>query len=133
SSNPTPNDLYNYCIGYRGAINFKLGLFKQSQLDLENAIELKPDYSYWHCQFGALLYKQRNYDASLKELNHAISLFQSSKSKSQPLNKFQKVLMSEAHYYRGLLYKAIKDHQMANSDFKKAFELNPDLESQKID
>ncbi|KAF0532021.1 tetratricopeptide repeat protein [Gigaspora margarita] len=124
SSNSTQN-LRNQCIGYRGAVQFKLGLkseqnrselFEQSRSNLENAIELKPKEPYWHCQLGALLYKQGDHDNSLKELTEAIELF-----KYSPLlleTKFRKVLMSEAYNYRGLLYEAKGDSRMANSDFK---------------
>ncbi|CAG8469777.1 6277_t:CDS:2 [Gigaspora rosea] len=126
-------DLYVQCIGYRGAINFKLGSFEQSRSDLENAINLKPKEPYWHCQLGALLYEQKDYDTSLKELNYSINLFQSSKSKYQSQkNKFQRILMSETYHYRGLLYKAIGKLQIANSDFEKAKDLNLNHEIPKL-
>ncbi|KAF0450262.1 tetratricopeptide repeat protein [Gigaspora margarita] len=127
--NSKQNDLYVQCIGYRGAINFKLRSFKQSRSDLEDAINLNQKESYWHCQLGALLYEQGDYNTSLKELNYAISLFQASKDKSQPQkNKFQRILMSETYHYRGLLYKAIDKFQLANTDFEKSKELNLDHE-----
>ncbi|RIB23098.1 hypothetical protein C2G38_2172293 [Gigaspora rosea] len=131
--NSKQKDLYVQCIGYRGAINFKLGSFEQSRSDLENAINLKPKEPYWHCQLGALLYEQKDYDTSLKELNYSINLFQSSKSKYQSQkNKFQRILMSETYHYRGLLYKAIGKLQIANSDFEKAKDLNLNHEIPKL-
>ncbi|RIB09548.1 hypothetical protein C2G38_2208620 [Gigaspora rosea] len=126
-------DLYVQCIGYRGAINFKLKSFRQSRSDLEDAIKLNPKESYWYCQLGALLYEQGDYNTSLKKLNYAISLFQSAKGKPQPQkNEFQRILMSETYHYRGLLYKEIGKLQMANSDFEKAKELDLDYEIPKF-
>ncbi|CAG8830018.1 30730_t:CDS:1, partial [Racocetra persica] len=92
--------------------------------DLKDAIDQKPEESYWHCQLGALLYKQNDYNTSLKELDSAISLFQSSKGKSHSQkSKYQRTLMSETYHYRGLLYKAIGNLPMSNSDFKEESEL----------
>ncbi|CAG8628500.1 46155_t:CDS:2 [Gigaspora margarita] len=101
--------------------------------NLKDAIKLNPKESYWYCQLGALLYEQGDYNTSLKKLNYAISLFQSSKCKPQhQKNEFQRILMSETYHYRGLLYKEIGKLQMANSDFEKAKELDLDYEIPKF-
>ncbi|CAG8778479.1 41610_t:CDS:2, partial [Gigaspora margarita] len=90
------------CLEYQGAVKFNLGLSEQNRSD-----------------FKYRLFKQsrsnleRDHDISVKELTDAIEFF-----KSSPLLLETKFLISEAYHYRGLLYKAKGDSQMANSDFK---------------
>ncbi|KAF0474099.1 tetratricopeptide repeat protein [Gigaspora margarita] len=107
-SDPT-NPLY---LGYHGAIHLKVGSLEKSQTDLRRAIELNPEEPYWHCQYGALLYKQNHDIESLHQLNIAI--------KSNPKYKFEYALKSEAHYFKGMVYKKMGHSEMANMDVEKA-------------
>ncbi|CAG8839214.1 31499_t:CDS:2, partial [Gigaspora margarita] len=98
---------------------------EKSQTDLRRAIELNPEEPYWHCQYGALLYKQNHDIESLHQLNIAI--------KSNPKYKFEYALKSEAHYFKGMVYKKMGHSEMANMDVEKAmghFEMaNMDFET----
>jgi tetratricopeptide (TPR) repeat protein len=96
---------------------YQLGLNKQKELNFEEAIaaydeaiSLKPDYSYAYYKRGYMYYQRQKYSAALIDFNEVEKLG---------------IKHPDLYNYRGVTKDELKDYEGAITDFTQAMKLDP--------
>lgn len=102
----------------KGISNYKLKNFSEAIDDYKKAIEINPDNFHANKELGLAYYKDKNFTESIRYLTNAINLYDND------------VI---CYYVRGYCYYLTASHENAVSDWEKAIELDPAIESKAID
>ncbi len=112
-----PNNALAY--GARGTMNYNIKDYRKAIADFNRAAQLDPNWIQMYLLIGYSYYSLNNYPMAIANLSKVIHMAANfSFDKKYVLTGNQ--LIATAHYYRGVIYQAIGDHERAQADFNRA-------------
>jgi tetratricopeptide (TPR) repeat protein len=130
---------------YRGIIYYEKSNYERAIADLDQAIQLKPDYALAHNNRGVAYGKKGDYDLAIADLDQAIQLdsgyayaYNNRGSAYDATGDYERAIAdldqaiqlkpdyAEAYYNRGSAYYNKGDYDLAIADFNKVIQLDPD-------
>lgn len=96
----------------RGVLKLRRAAYPDARKDFDKAVKIKPDMGEAYVNRGATYIGQRDYAASLPDINRGLEL-----GVDEP---------AKAYYNRALAYEGLEDAKSAYYDYQKAVEINPE-------
>jgi len=96
----------------RGVLKLRRAAYIDARRDFDLAVKIKPDMGEAYVNRGASLIGQRDYAASLPDINRGLEL-----GVNEP---------AKAYYNRALAHEGLEDAKSAYFDYQKAVEISPD-------
>jgi len=87
-------------------------LADQAIKELQQAIQIDPNYAEAHCELGVLYQEKEDYNAAYRELQKAIKINPD---------------YAEAHFRLGIIYQVLKGYNQAITEFEEVLKIDPNF------